>query len=280
MTSESSVPSASDRQAPDGGPGLDRLDDRVLSVIEVPGRAAKPRQRGQTVMADKGLGIREAEDLLELVGDFVDWVKIASSTVRLYRPGLLARKLAVYREADIKVLLTGDVVELGVVRGLADQIYAEAASLEFQAVEVASAQTIVSTATKAALVQRARRHGLEVFAEVGRKGNPGSRPHGRWLAREADELLEAGAYRVLVQGEGIVEDVADIDEDALLTFAAAVPGDLTVFQAKDDRARSWFLRNLGPDVNLDVDAPAVAQLELLRRGLKSRGFAGLVTTAP
>lgn len=275
MTFENSAPSESD---PVGD--VDRLSDRAFGVIEVPGRPSRPRLRGQTIMADKGLGMTAADDLLDLIGDFVDWVKIAGSTARLYRRDALRRKIAHYQEAGLKVLVAGDFLELGVVRGLADAVYAEAAELGADAIEVASAQTVVSTEVKCRLVGLAGQHGLDVFAEVGTKGATGSRPHGGWLAGQAHQLLDAGAYRVLLQGEGIVEDVAEIDEQTVLGFASSVPTDRTVFQAKEARARHWFITQLGPDVNLDVDAPDVPRLELMRRGLRERGLAGLVATTP
>lgn len=258
----------------------DHLQDRAFGSVPVAGRPAKPRSSGLTVVADKGLGLHQTQDLLEVAGDFVDWVKIASSSARLYRPEVLRRKIAAYAAADVDVLLTGDFLEIAVVHGLADQVYAEASQLGFAAVEVASAQTVLSVQDKAELVRRAAGHGLRVFAEVGRKGENDRRANGAWLAAEAEKLLDAGAHQVLVQGEGIVEDVQDIDEEVLLTFGSRIPLERSVFQAKDTRAQAWFIAHFGPHTSMDVDVESAVSLELMRRGLRHRGLIGLVATAP
>ncbi|MDQ3521407.1 MAG: phosphosulfolactate synthase [Gemmatimonadota bacterium] len=205
---------------------------------------------------------------------------MASSSARLYRPDVLRGKIAAYHAAAVDVLLTVDFLEIAVVRGLADRVYAEASELGFAAVEVATAQTVLSVRDKCELVRRAAGHGLQVFAEVGRKGESDKRAHGGWLAAEAEQLLDAGAHKVLVQGEGIVEDVPEIDEEVLLTFGSRIPLERTVFQAKDTRAQAWFISRFGPHTSMDVDIGSAVSLELMRRGIRHRGLLGLVATAP
>ena len=255
----------------------DGLADRAFAALTLPGRPAKPRDTGLTLVADKGLGPHAVEDLLALSADSIDWVKVASASARLYRPEALAAKTARYRSAGIDVLLAGDFLELAVVRGVVDQVYAQAAELGFTAVEVASAQTVLSLRDKCELVRRAAAHGLLAFAEVGRKGG-GPRPEAAPLVRAAEALLEAGAARIVLQGEGLLEDVAEIAADVLHAFAARVDLERTVVQAKTARAQVWLVETFGPHVSVDVDADSVAVMELLRRGARHRGLLGTVAT--
>ena len=257
----------------------DGLADRAFSALRLPARPAKPRDTGLTLVADKGLGPHAVEDLLALGADSVDWVKVASATARLYRPDALAAKTARYREAGVEVLLAGDDLELAVVRGVVDEVYAQAAELGFTAVEVASAQTVLSSRDKAELVRRAAAHGLLAFGEVGRKGG-GVRPDAGQLARQAEALLEAGAARVVLQGEGLLEDVDELAADVLHAFAAKVDLERTVVQAKQARAQVWLVETFGPHVSVDVDVDSVLTMELLRRGARARGLLGTVATVP
>lgn len=256
----------------------DGLADRAFGVIRLPARPAKPRDTGLTVVADKGLGPQGLEDLLAMAADHVDWLKVAGSTARLHRPAVLAAKIAQLHEADVQVLLAGDVLELGVVQGVAGRVYAQAAELGFDAVEVASAQTVISPRDKAELVRRAAARGLQVFGEVGRKGGGGSSPDAATLAHEAQLLVDAGASRVLLQGEGLLEGVGQIAEDVLLGFAARVDIERTVLQAKESRAQGWLVETFGPHVSVDIDAASVLSFELLRRGARQRGLLGTVAT--
>lgn len=47
----------------------DRLEGKAFDFIQVPPRSVKPRERGLTVVADKGLSVRGLEDLIEVAGD-------------------------------------------------------------------------------------------------------------------------------------------------------------------------------------------------------------------
>ncbi len=257
----------------------DGLADRAFSALTLPSRPAKPRDTGLTLVADKGLGPHAVDDLLALSADSIDWVKVASASARLYRPEALAAKTARYRAAGIDVLLAGDFLELAAVRGVVDEMYAQAAELGFTAVEVASAQTVVSLCDKAELVRRATAHGLLVFGEVGRKGG-GTRPDAAQLAREAEALLEAGVTRIVLQGEGLLEDVAEIAADVLHAFTARVDVERTVVQAKNPRAQVWLVETFGPHVSVDIDVDSVVVMELLRRGARHRGLLGTVATVP
>ena len=46
----------------------------------IPERSAKPRQSGLTMMMDKGLSIREAEDFISSSADYTDLVKFGFGT--------------------------------------------------------------------------------------------------------------------------------------------------------------------------------------------------------
>ena len=45
----------------------------------LPGRAPKPRGRGQTMIIDKGLGLGQTGDLLEMAADYIDYIKSCSN---------------------------------------------------------------------------------------------------------------------------------------------------------------------------------------------------------
>lgn len=258
---------------------VSRLEDRAFAALRIPARSTKPREHGLTIVADRGMGTRAQADLLEVGADFADWAKICSASPRLYARELMERKIRDYAAADVRAFIAGDGFELGVAQGVAGDLYAEAAELGCAGIEVASAQVVLGLDEKARLVRLAAATGLHVFAEIGRKGRPERPAHSGWLVRQAEVLLEAGAYRVLIQGEGIVEDVPEIDEGVLLDLAARLGPRLLVFQAKDERSRRWFIENIGPEANLDVEAHDLIPLELARRGLAKRGLTGLVAGA-
>jgi phosphosulfolactate synthase len=53
------------------------------------GRNSKPRTHGLTMIIDKGLGLTETRDLMELASDYVDFLKLTFGTSAFYSTKLL-----------------------------------------------------------------------------------------------------------------------------------------------------------------------------------------------
>ena len=90
--------------------------------------------------------------------------------------------------------------------------------------------------------------------------------------------MDAGAWKILIQAEGLAENVARINETVFFDVAAAMDIKDVIFQAKDAKAVFWFLTQFGIEVNLDIDTNQVVEVELSRRGLRRRGLFGLMAS--
>jgi phosphosulfolactate synthase len=71
----------------------------------LPERTYKPRFWGLTMVMDKGLSCREAEDMISVAGEYIDLVKLGFGTS--YACGNLADKIKVYKFAGIPVYFGG-----------------------------------------------------------------------------------------------------------------------------------------------------------------------------
>ena len=69
------------------------------NLSHIPTRQEKPRLAGLTMVMDKGLSTREAEDLLSTSADYIDFVKLGWATS--YVSPNLNEKLALYRSAGV-----------------------------------------------------------------------------------------------------------------------------------------------------------------------------------
>ena len=65
----------------------------------IPERKLKPRENGITMVMDKGLSIRQCEDLIESSGKYIDFVKLGWSTS--YLTENLKEKIKIFRDANI-----------------------------------------------------------------------------------------------------------------------------------------------------------------------------------
>ena len=81
----------------------------------IPDRTQKPRESGYTMVMDKGLSIREAEDMIESSGDFIDIVKLGWATS--YVTSQLDEKIKLYQNNGIPCYFGGTLFEAFVIRG-------------------------------------------------------------------------------------------------------------------------------------------------------------------
>src|SRR5664279_4258707 len=65
----------------------------------LPERPLKPRDSGITMVMDKGLSIREAEDFMSVGKEYTDFVKLGFGT-SLITPGF-EKKIALYKKAGV-----------------------------------------------------------------------------------------------------------------------------------------------------------------------------------
>ena len=195
---------------------------------------------------------------------------------RLLSDDLLKRKIAAYHGAGIKVFLAGDATEAAFQQGVSEKFYLRAKELGADAIEVSSAQVTMSLADKAALIRLASAAGLKVVAEAGQKGQEDWTRSLSYVLKQIETYQAAGAWKVLVQAEGISEEVADMKGDFVLGIVARFGIENLIFQAKDAKAQLWYVSTFGNAVNLDVDDDQVLDLELLRRGIRKRGVFGLL----
>jgi len=252
------------------------LQDKAFAFIRVAPRPVKPRAYGLNVIADRGWGMNRVNDVLEMAGEYVDWVKIGIGAFRLQSEDFLRSKLDLFQENDVKVFFAGDVTEAALLQGLSKEFYAEVKRLGADAVEVSSAQMSMSLDDKCGLIKMAKDAGLDVVGEAGQKGKDDWTNSQNYIYKQTEAFFEAGAWKVLYQGEGITEGVEDNKEDLLMNIAARFDIKDLIFQAKDGKSQGWFISTLGNGVNLDIDDDQVIDVELMRRNIRKRNLFGLI----
>src|SRR5437868_6561922 len=100
----------------------------------LPDRVVKPRNSGITMVMDKGLSLRQAEDFVEVAGAHTDIVKLGWAT-SFVTPNL-EEKLKIYREAGIPAYFGGTLFEAFIVRNQFDDYCRILDKYKMQYVEV------------------------------------------------------------------------------------------------------------------------------------------------
>lgn len=252
------------------------LKKMAFPFVRVAPRPGKPREAGLTIVADRGIAMNRVEDLIASAGEYIDFVKVAIGAFRLQTEAFVRRKVEALHAADIRVFFAGDVTEAAFQQGVSAQFYAQVKKLGAEAVEVSSAQVAMSLRDKCELIRMAAGAGLKVVAEAGQKGIEDWTSSQSYVFTQVDAYKKAGAWKVLVQGEGTSEGVTEFKGDFVLNLVARFDARDFIFQAKDGTTQAWYVNALGNQANLDIDDHQVIDLELMRRGIRKRGVFGLV----
>lgn len=244
-------------------------------------RPPKPRTVGRTEIRGPyytAMGAEHLADLLDGVAQYVDSFKIGSPIAVMPRR-VLSRYIDACHERDVRVS-TGGFIEYVLTQGrdAAERFFAECADIGFDIVEISAGMITLPLDDFLRLIERAKQNGLSVTAEVGIQFGAGgsssvedlaSEGTGdpRWAVHRARRALEVGADLVMVESEGITEQVREWRTDVAALFASELGLEQVMFEAADPAVFRWYIKNYGPDVNLFVDYSQIYQLECLRAGI-------------
>jgi phosphosulfolactate synthase (CoM biosynthesis protein A) len=79
--------------------------------------------------------------------------------------------------------------------------------------------------------------------------------------------LMPGAYMIMIESEGITENVSPWRTDVVAKIINALGLEKPMFEAADPEVFGWYIKNYGAEVNLFVDHSQIVQLECLRSGI-------------
>jgi phosphosulfolactate synthase len=239
-------------------------------------REEKPRQKGITMVLDKGLGLETAESLMNISGDYVDYLKFGWGTSIVHEQDMIKDKVAMYKSHNITPYTGGTLFELAYMNDKLEEFFQEAHDLGFEAIEVSDGSTTISHDKKLECIESAKKDGFEVLSEVGKK-DPG-------LDKELslDERieymqneLEAGSSLIIVEAReggkniGIYDKAGNAKEDEIDYILDNFDGNKILWEAPNKDQQVFFILKLGNDVNLgNVSTDDITSLETLRRGLR------------
>jgi phosphosulfolactate synthase len=239
--------------------------------LDLPPRAPKPRHTGLTHVIDKGLNLRDIEGLFDTAGDYVDIVKLGWGTSYVTRN--LEKKIALYRSFGTPVVCGGTLFEAVVARGKLDEYKSWLVEQRFSHVEISDGAIEIPREQKLELIADFARD-FTVLSEVGSKDAEVNYAPYLWVQWGKEEL-EAGAWKVITEAResgtaGIFRPTGELRTGLVdeLTHEIDV-GDL-IFEAPTKASQAWFVKHLGPEVNLgNIPPEEVIPLETLRLGLRA-----------
>lgn len=240
----------------------------------LPQRSAKPRNEGQTMMMDKGLSVREAENFIESAGEYTDYVKFGFGTSII--TNRLEDKLKLYKEANIRPYFGGTLFEAFIIRGMFDDYRKYIDKFGLELAEVSDGSMVIPHDEKLKYIEELSKQ-VTVLSEVGSKVKGVNIAPEDWVNMMKAEL-DAGAYKVIAESResgtiGIYNADGSVNEVLINKITNSVKGSDIIWEAPNGKQQIWFIKIFGPDVNLGNIAPnIVIPLETLRLGLRGDTF--------
>ena len=159
-----------------------------------------------------------------------------------------------------------------------DRYIGECKDFGFDIIEISSGFVTLPDDDWLRLVEKVGETGLKAKPEVGIQFGAGGATTADELAakgtrdprraiQQARRFLDAGAYAIMIESEGITENVRTWRTDVVAAIVDALGLERAMFEAADPEVFAWYIKNYGPEVNLFVDHSQIVQLECLRRGI-------------
>ena len=258
------------------------MTERAFSSIPINSRSTKPRSQGITEIRGPYytvLGPRYLEDVLETMHPYVDGVKYAGGSFALM-PRDTVREINDLAHRYDAYISTGGWIEyvLRYGTGAVDTYLGEAQALGFDVIELSTGFISLPQDDLLRLVRKVAAMGLKAKPELGIQfGAGGDTPaaelaaegtrDAQWVIGRGKACLDAGAHILMIESEGITEDVAEWRTDVAARIIEGLGMENVMFEAADPKVFEWYVKTYGAEVNLFVDHSQIVQLECLRSGI-------------
>ncbi|RCH56756.1 phosphosulfolactate synthase [Mucilaginibacter hurinus] len=244
------------------------------TISGLPERAVKPRDTGITMVMDKGLSLREAENFIEVAGVYTDLVKLGWGTS--YVTPNLDKKIQIYKDAGLPVYFGGTLFEVFVARGQFDDYCRLLDKYKLEIAEVSDGSITIPHEEKCNYINKLSKQ-VTVISEVGSKDITKIFAPYKWITLMSAEL-EAGSWKLIAESResgnvGIYRDSGEVRQGLVDEILTKIPADKIIWEAPHKSQQAWFIKLIGANVSLgNIATTDVIPLETLRLGIRSDTF--------
>lgn len=245
-------------------------------------RSPKPRKTGITEIRAayySNFGKTYFKDMLETSGNYIDSIKYAGGSFSFMNPKKIREINDLAHEYGVMVS-TGGFIEYVLTQGrdAVKKYINEVKDLGFDIIEVSTGFISIPTDDWLRVIEDVQKAGLKAKPEIGIQFGAGGdtvqsalESEGvqdvGYAVKQAKRFLDAGAYLIMIESEGITENANPWRVDVPATFINEVGLENLMFEAADPQVFKWYIKNYGPDVNVFVDHSQIVQLEATRQGI-------------
>lgn len=240
----------------------------------LPDRSQKPRNKGITMVIDKGLGLNAAEDIAATSAHLIDFIKIGFGTSLVTQR--LKDKIKIYQQAGIDVYLGGTLLEAFLIRNQLTDYLKFVDELNLHHIEVSDGSIVIPHDEKCELIQYLSKN-YKVLSEVGSKEEGIIIHPNKWIKMMKAEL-QAGSFKVIAEAResgtvGIFHKNGAAHVLLIDKIKANVDINNIIWETPQKSQQVYFIKHFGANVNLgNIPTSDIIALECLRLGLRGDTF--------
>ncbi|MDB2622426.1 phosphosulfolactate synthase [Flavobacteriales bacterium] len=245
-----------------------------FNLPHIPQRTSTPRSEGLTMVMDKGLSLREAEDMLSASSKHIDLIKLGFGTAFLEEN--LSAKIELYKNAGHKVYFGGTLFEAFIARDMFKEFIELVDRYQLDTVEISDGSITMEHEKKCEYIKTLA-ESTTVLSEIGAKSEDVLIPPYKWIQMMEKEL-NAGSWKVIAEAReggnvGICRNTGEVRSDLIEEILTEIPKEKILWEAPQKSQQVWFIKLMGANVNLGNIAPnEIIPLECLRLGLRGDTF--------
>jgi len=243
-------------------------------LTQLPVRTSNPRENGLTMMMDKGLNFRQAEDFLESNIEHTDIIKLGFGT-SIITPNV-AKKIKLYQDNGMMVYAGGTLFEAFAIRKQLDDYKKYMEDIGLNMVEISDGSMRMKHDLKCEIISDFAKD-FKVISEVGSKDASVEISIENWLKWMQNEL-SSGSWKVIAEAReggnvGICNDDGGIKSELIDEITNKISIDKILWESPNKNQQIWFINKFGANVNLgNISPDGVIPLECLRLGLRGDTF--------
>jgi len=245
-----------------------------FNLSNLPSRTFKPRKDGVTMVMDKGISLRQAEDMLSSSADYIDFVKLGFGTSIISKN--VKEKIKLYQKEGIKVYVGGTLFEAFIVRNKFDDYLKYISDLGCDSAEVSDGSVSLNHDKKCEYISTLAKN-FTVLSEVGSKEEGVIIHPARWIKMMQSEL-DAGAFKFIAEAResgtvGIFHKNGSAHTMLINRIVNKIKIENIIWETPQKSQQVYFLKLFGCNVNVgNISVDDVIPLETLRIGLRGDTF--------
>ena len=245
-----------------------------FNLCNLPEREMKPRKIGITMVMDKGISLRQAQDFIDTSSDFVDFVKLGFGTSLISKN--VKEKIKLYQKANLKVYVGGTLFEAFVIRNKFEDYIKYISDLGIDSAEVSDGSIEIDHEKKCEYIFKLSKEFM-VLSEVGSKEEGVIIHPSRWIKMMENEL-KAGAFKVIAEAResgnvGIYHKNGSAHTMLINRIVNKIKIENIIWETPQKSQQVYFLKLFGSNVNVgNISIDDVIPLETLRLGLRGDTF--------